>query len=183
MCGTRWSQTLDWGSFPSGPNKMQGFREIAGCSCHQWRLAHCYGAEWEWVSAEINLTRATSLLRALQLGNKYSLNKFPIWYKYVQEYASKSTGRVVRDLFSLPMYIILICIYQMIDIYIYHIKNNAWVTVNNDFLVTSGKSPHEWPKSLFTVTNVLFHFLHAISYLEHTVPRQTIIDRSFHHCR
>ena len=61
------------------------------------------------------------------------------------------------------------------------IKNNAWVTVNNDFWVTSeaicqwfsrvtksrvkiiGKSHHEWPKkSLFTVTNVLFYFLHAI---------------------
>ena len=72
------------------------------------------------------------------------------------------------------------------------IKNNAWVTVNNDFLVTSGvicqwfsrvkksrvkiigKSPHEWPKkSLFMVTNVLFNFLHAILYLEYTVPQQT----------
>ena len=61
------------------------------------------------------------------------------------------------------------------------IKNNAWVTVNNDFWVTSeaicqwfsqvtksrvkiiGKSHHEWPqKSLFTVTNVLFYFLHTI---------------------
>ena len=31
-----------------------------------------------------------------------------------------------------------------------------------------GKSPHQWPKkSLFTVTNVLFYFLHAILYLEH----------------
>ena len=54
--------------------------------------------------------------------------------------------------------------------------------MNNDFGVTSeaiyqwfsrvtksrveiiGKSPHEWPKkSLFTVMNALFHFLHAIS--------------------
>ena len=61
------------------------------------------------------------------------------------------------------------------------IKNNAGVTVNNNFWVTSeaicqwfsrvtksrvkiiGKSHHEWPKkSLFTVTNVLFYFLHAI---------------------
>ena len=54
------------------------------------------------------------------------------------------------------------------------IKNNPWVTVNNDFLVTSevkimGKSPHEWPKkSLFMVTNMLFYFLHAISCTEHT---------------
>ena len=48
------------------------------------------------------------------------------------------------------------------------IKNNAWVTVNNDFLVTSGvicqwfsrvtksrvkiigKSPHEWPKNRYS---------------------------------
>ena len=52
---------------------------------------------------------------------------------------------------------------------------------------------HEWKslakhltsdqKSLFTVTNVLFYFLHAILYLEHTVPLQTIIDRPFRHCR
>ena len=65
------------------------------------------------------------------------------------------------------------------------IKNNAWVTVNNDFwsrvrwfandfheglpVKIIGKSPHEWPKkSLFTVTNVLFYFLHAILCLEHT---------------
>ena len=60
-----------------------------------------------------------------------------------------------------------------------YIKNNAWVTVNNDFGVTSeaiflwfsrvtksqvkiiGKS-RVTQKSLFTVTNVLFYFLHAI---------------------
>ena len=55
------------------------------------------------------------------------------------------------------------------------IKNNAWVTMNNDFWsrvrsfvidfdewrLEIGKSPHEWPKkSLFTLTNVLFYFLH-----------------------
>ena len=74
VCGTRWRQTLDWGSFPSGPNKMQGCREIAGDNCHQWPLqtAHCGGAQWEWVPAEINLTRVISLLRALQLRNEYS---------------------------------------------------------------------------------------------------------------
>ena len=82
------------------------------------------------------------------------------------------------------------------------VKNNAWVTVNNDFLVTSevicqwfsrvtksrgkffGKSPHEWPqKSLFTVTNLLFYFLHTILYLGHTGPLRTIIDCSFRYCR
>ena len=74
------------------------------------------------------------------------------------------------------------------------LKNNAWVTVNKDFWVTSeaicqwfslvtksrvkiiGKSHHEWPKqSLFTVTNVLFYFLHNSA--------KTIIDRSFRNCR
>ena len=32
-------------------------------------------------------------------------------------------------------------------------------------------------KSFFTVTNVLFYFLHAISCPEHTIPLKTIIDR------
>ena len=81
------------------------------------------------------------------------------------------------------------------------IKNNAWVTVNNDFFVTSeairqwfsrvtksrvkiiAESSHEWQKkSLFTVTNVLFYFLHAILCREHTNPLRTIIERSFRHC-
>ena len=69
-----------------------------------------------------------------------------------------------------------------------NIKNNAFVTVNNDFLVTSGVVCQLWrhcnvnhwqitsrvtKKSLFTVTNVLFYFLHAILYLEHTVILNT----------
>ena len=33
-----------------------------------------------------------------------------------------------------------------------------------------GKSHHEWPKSLFTVTNILFYFLHAIFCPEYTFP-------------
>ena len=45
------------------------------------------------------------------------------------------------------------------------------------------ESPHEWQKkSLFTVTNVLFYFLHAISCHEYTDPLRTIIERSFRHC-
>ena len=82
------------------------------------------------------------------------------------------------------------------------IKNNAWVTMNNDFWVTSeticqwfsrvtksrvkiiGKSTHEWPpKSLFTVTNVLFYFLHAVLCPEDTIPLKRIIDNWFRHCR
>ena len=96
---------------------------------------------------------------------------------------------------------ISLCISSMIS-NIHDIKNNAWVTVNNDFfghewgdlpmIFTSDEvaSKNHWQitsrvtkKSLFTVTNVLFYFLHAILYLEHTVPLQTIIDRSFLHCR
>ena len=81
------------------------------------------------------------------------------------------------------------------------IKNNVWVTVNNDFFVTSeairqwfsretksrvkiiADSPHEWQKkSLFTVMNVLFYFLYAISCHERTNPLRTITERSFRHC-
>ena len=83
---------------------------------------------------------------------------------------------------------------------LYDIKNNAWVTVNNDFLSRVrrfGNDFHEWrshewkslpnrltsdKKSLFTVTNVLFYFLHAILCHEHTNPLRTIIERSFRHC-
>ena len=44
-------------------------------------------------------------------------------------------------------------------------------------------SHHEWQKnSLFTVTNVLFYFLHAISCHERTNPLRTITERSFRHC-
>ena len=80
------------------------------------------------------------------------------------------------------------------------IKNNAWVTVNNDFLSRVrrfGNDFHEWlrhswkslpnrltsdKKSLFTVTNVLFYFLYAILCHEHTNRLRTIIERSFRHC-
>ena len=81
------------------------------------------------------------------------------------------------------------------------IKNNAWVTMNNDFLVTSGvicqcfstsaevMSENLWQitsratkKSLFVVTSVSFYFLYAISCLEHTILLKTIMDHSFHHC-
>ena len=69
------------------------------------------------------------------------------------------------------------------------LKKNAWVTVNNDFWVTSeaicqwflrvtwsrvritGKSPQ---KSLFTVRNVLFYSLHSILYPKHTIPWKTL---------
>ena len=53
------------------------------------------------------------------------------------------------------------------------------VTSENHWQITSRVTK----KSLFTVTNVLFYFLHAILYLEHAVPLQAIIDRSFRHCR
>ena len=73
------------------------------------------------------------------------------------------------------------------------IKNNAWVTVNNDFFSRVRRLGNHFhsslpnrltltKKSLFTVTNVLFYFLHAILCHEHTNPLRTIIDRSFRHC-
>ena len=80
------------------------------------------------------------------------------------------------------------------------ITNNAWVTVNNGFLSRVrrfGNDLHEWrshewksllssltsdKKSLFTVTNVSFYFLHAILCHEPTNPLRLIIERSFRHC-
>ena len=45
------------------------------------------------------------------------------------------------------------------------------------------KSHKEWPKkSLFTVTNILFYFLHAIWCPEHTISLNKITVPSFHHC-
>ena len=83
-----------------------------------------------------------------------------------------------------------------------YVKNNAWVNVNNDFSVTreaicqwfsrttksrmkiNGKSRHSRvsQKSLFTVTNVLFYFLHATLCPEHTIALKTIIHRSLRYC-
>ena len=51
-----------------------------------------------------------------------------------------------------------------------NIKNNAWATamsrVKNHWQITSRLTK----KSLFTVTNVLFHFLHNTLRSEHTIP-------------
>ena len=82
------------------------------------------------------------------------------------------------------------------------IQNNAWVTVNNDFfyhewgdlpmIFTSDKVTNENHKKiasqvnkklLFTVTNALPYFLHAILCPEQIIPLKKIIDRSFPHCR
>ena len=77
-----------------------------------------------------------------------------------------------------------------------YIKNNAWVPLNNDFLSRvrrfGNDFRHEWKslpnrlksdkKSLFTVRNVLFYFLHAILCHDHTNPLRTIIEHSFRHC-
>ena len=55
--------------------------------------------------------------------------------------------------------------------------------VTKSWVKIIGKPRHEWPKkSLFTITNVLFYFLHAILCPEHTIPLKTIIDRSFRNC-
>ena len=73
-----------------------------------------------------------------------------------------------------------------------NIKNNAWVTVNNNFGVTSEAifqlfaNEKHWqiacrvtPKSLFTVTNVLIYFLHAIWCPEHTIPLKQLSTADF----
>ena len=121
------------------------------------------------------------------------------WTSFVAMYES------LRILHILPIWPYQICFGKAITRHgtsVHDIKNNAWVTVNKDFWITSeaicqwfsrvtksrakiiGESRHEWPqKSLCTVTNVLFYFLHAISYPEHTIPLKTIIDRWFRHCR
>ena len=88
-------------------------------------------------------------------------------------------------------------IHTRIYIYIY-IKNNAWVTVNNDFWVTSEAicqylftgdevtSENHWQiasrvtrKSLFTVTNVSFYFLHVIWCPEHSIPPKQLSITNF----
>ena len=53
-------------------------------------------------------------------------------------------------------------------------RSHEWKSLPNR--LTSDK------KSLFTVTNVLFYFLHAILCHELTNPLRTIIERSFRHC-
>ena len=86
------------------------------------------------------------------------------------------------------------------DVKMKYIKKNAWVTVNIDVFVTSEvirhyfsrvtksrvkiivESPHEWHKSLFTITKVLIYFLHAILCPGHTILLKTIIDCWFRHC-
>ena len=65
-----------------------------------------------------------------------------------------------------------VCIYMSFNVRIdASIKNNAWVTVNNGFgsRVRRFANENHWQiasrvtqKSLFTVTNVLFYFSHAI---------------------
>ena len=81
------------------------------------------------------------------------------------------------------------------------IKNNAWVTVNNDFWVTSeaicqwfsrvsksrvkiiGKSHHEWPKNRYSRLRMYYFISYTLFYvLELTILLKTIIDRSFRNC-
>ena len=83
-----------------------------------------------------------------------------------------------------------------------YIKNNAWVTVNNDFLVTShevicqwfslvtksrvkiiGKSRHEWPKIIIHGNECIILFLTQYFMPWTHNPHKTIIDHSFCHCR
>ena len=80
---------------------------------------------------------------------------------------------------------------RFIPVYIYiyiYIKNNAWVTVNNQYLFTGDEvtSENHWQiasrvtrKSLFTVTNVSFYFLHVIWCPEHSIPPKQLSITNF----
>ena len=56
------------------------------------------------------------------------------------------------------------------------IRNNAWITVNTDFLLSVrqfGNDFHEWQNHgwkllVFLVTHISFYFLHALSYVPNT---------------
>ena len=117
-----------------------------------------------------------------------------IWYIFIDEKKQWKHRLQNGGLLSLPQ-----CVMTVGKIeFSWDIRNNAWVTVNNDFFVTS-EAIRQWfsrvtnenhcriaslvtKKSLFTVTNVLFYFLHAISCHQHTNPLRTITERSFRHC-
>ena len=81
------------------------------------------------------------------------------------------------------------------------IKNNAWVTVNNYFWVTSeaicqrfsrvtksrvkiiGKLHHEWPKNRYSRKRMYYFISYTLFCPEHKVLLKTIIHRSFRNCR
>ena len=88
--------------------------------------------------------------------------------------------------------------HHMLQHSIWYIKNNARVTVNNDFWVTSeaicqrfssrvkiiGKSNHEWPKNRYSRQRMYYFISYTLFYvLEHTILLKTIIDGSFRNCR
>ena len=52
------------------------------------------------------------------------------------------------------------------------------VTSENRWQITSWVTK----KLLFMIMNVLFYSLYAVLYPEHTIPLETIINRSLHHC-
>ena len=80
----------------------------------------------------------------------------------------------------------------------HEIKNNAWVTVNNDFFVTSeairqwfsrvtksrvkiiAESPHEWQKIVIHGNECIILFL--TRYFMSWTHKSAIIERSFRHC-
>ena len=82
--------------------------------------------------------------------------------------------------------------------YMQGIKNNAWVTVNNDFFVTSeairlwfslvtsslvkiiAESPHSWQKIVIHGNECIILFL--TRYFMSWTHKSAIIERSFRHC-
>ena len=73
---------------------------------------------------------------------------------------------------------------------VWDIKNNAWVTVNNDFLSRVRRFGNENHCRLASrVTKIVIHgnefiyyFLHTVLCHSHTNSLRTIIERSFRHC-
>ena len=161
-----------------------------------------------WLCNTIRNKVYDKLLWQSQIGETFSLTSGII--QHGRRFSSSRNCRR-QNIARFTLLLLLICEYQFTksktikQTHIHKtkdIKNNAWVTVNNDFCVTSEAicqriitsdevtSENHWQiasrvtqKSLFTVTNVLFYFLHAILCPEHTILVKTIIARSFRNCR
>ena len=116
---------------------------------------------------ESNLFWVLKVFRCMSVPLCFTINAFPITKQNIQYMADFMFA-------SSQWETVLLCIDVFrwlgasLESAIQYIKNNAWVTVNNDFLVTSevicqwfsrvtksrvkiiGKSPHEWPKHRYS---------------------------------
>ena len=107
------------------------------------------------------------------------------WTSFVAMYES------LRILHILPIWPYQICFGNAITRHDTGVHDDhGWCNLPMIFTSDEVTSENHWriasrvtQKSLCTVTNVLFYFLHANSYPGHTIPLKTIIDRWFRHCR